>query len=84
MNIVNKDNISNGISILTGSFALANIQEILSIIILVISILNILVNMSIKIYNKIKANKYDEIPNDINEASEQLENLQKKEGKKHE
>ena len=84
MNIVNKDNISNGISILTGSFALANIQEILSIIILVISILNILVNMSIKIYNKIKTNKYDEIPNDINEASEQLENLQKKEGKKHE
>lgn len=81
---INKDNISNGISILTGSFALANIQEILSIIILIISILNILVNMTIKIYNKIKEKKYDEIPNDINEASEQLENLQKKEGKKHE
>lgn len=81
MNIFNKDNVSTGVSILTGSFALANIQEILSIIILVISILNILVNMTIKIYNKIKEKKYDEIPNDINEASEQLENLQKKEGK---
>lgn len=84
MNIVNKDNVSTGVSILTSSFALANIQEILSIIILVISILNILVNMTIKIYNKIKEKKYDEIPADINEASEQLENLQKKEGKKHE
>lgn len=82
--MLNKDNVSTGVSILTGSFALANIQEILSIIILVISILNILVNMTIKIYNKIKEKKYDEIPNDINEASEQLENLQKKEGKKYE
>lgn len=75
------DEVSNGISIFTGTIALANIQEILSIIILVLSIANILFNASIKIYSKIKNKKYDEIPNDINEASEELEKLKKKEGK---
>ena len=81
---MNKDNISTGVSILTSSFALANIQEILSIIILVISLLNILINATIKIYSRIKNKQYDKILDDINEASEQLENLQKKEGKKDE
>lgn len=75
------DEVSNGISIFTGTIALANIQEILSIIILVLSIANILFNASIKIYSKIKNKKYDKIPNDINEASEELEKLKKKEGK---
>lgn len=84
MNIFNKDNVSNGISILTGSFALANIEQILSIIILVISLANILINVILKIYKHIKNKQYDEIPNDINEASEQLENLKKKEGKQNE
>ena len=30
---MNKDNVSTGLSVLTGSFALANIEQILSIII---------------------------------------------------
>ena len=79
-----KDRVSAGVSIFTGSFALVNIEQILSIIILVISLANILINVILKIYNHIKNKQYDEIPNDINEASEQIENLQKKEGNKHE
>ena len=79
-----KDNISIGLSVLTGSFALANIEQILSIIILVISLANILINVIIKIYKHIKNKQYDKITDDLNEASEELENLQKKEGKEHE
>lgn len=75
------DEISNGISIFTGTIALANIQEILSIIILVLSILNILINMGIKIYGKIKNKKYDEISKDITKAIDDLKELEK-EGKK--
>ena len=82
--MINKDNVSTGLSILTGSFALANIYEILSIIILIISIVNILFNMSFKIYDKIKNKKYEEIPADINEATENLKKLEKKEGKENE
>lgn len=77
------DEISNGISIFTGTIALANIQEILSIIILVLSILNILINMGIKIYGKIKSKKYDEISKDITKAIDDLKELEK-EGKKDE
>ena len=82
--MINKDNVSTGLSILTGSFALANIYEILSIIILIISIVNILFNMSFKIYDKIKNKKYEEISADINEATDNLKKLEKKEGKENE
>lgn len=79
-----KDNISSGVSIFTASFALTNIEQILSIIILVISILNILINMGIKIYFRIKNKQIQEIPNDIKQASEELEKLKEKEGNKNE
>ena len=81
---MNKDNVSTGLSVLTGSFALANIEQILSIIILIISLANILINVIIKIYKHIKNKQYDKIPDVLNDASEELENLQKKEGKEHE
>lgn len=71
--------LSNGTSIVTGAVAIANIHEILSIIILVLSIANILINMIIRIYHKIKNKKYDEIPNDIDTTIEQLKKLEKKE-----
>lgn len=71
--------LSNGTSIVTGAVAIANIHEILSIIILVLSIANILINMIIRIYHKIKNKKYDEIPNEIDTTIEQLEQLEKKE-----
>ena len=40
------ETISNATSIVTGGYALANIQETLSVIILVLSIINVLWNMS--------------------------------------
>lgn len=73
--------LSNGTSIVTGAVAIANIHEILSIIILVLSIANILINMIVRIYHKIKNKNYDEIPNEINTTIEQLEKF-KEENKK--
>ena len=73
--------LSNGTSIVTGTIAIANIHEILSIIILVLSIANILINMIIRIYHKIKNKKYDEIPNEIDTTIQELENI-KEENKK--
>ena len=79
-----KDNISSGVSIFTASFALVNIEQILSIIILILSILNILINMGIKIYIRIKNKQIEKIPNDIKEASDEIEKLKEKEGKNNE
>lgn len=69
------ENYSNACSVLTGAISMAYIREILGIIILILSIANILLNMSIKIYHKIKNKQYTEITNDINEAKTQLENI---------
>lgn len=76
------DVISDSISILTGSFAIANIEHILSIVILVISILNILFNALIKIIKHIKNKEYDLLDDDFNGAKEELQNLQEKEKEK--
>jgi len=76
------DIISDSASLITGAYALVNIQEILSIVILVLSIINILFNMVMRIYHHFKNKEYDEIPNDISTTKEQLEKL--KEEKKDE
>lgn len=76
------DLISDSISILTGSFAIANIEHILSIVILVLSILNIVFNALIKIIKHIKNKQYDLLDDDFNEAKEELQNLQEKEKEK--
>lgn len=77
-----KDIISDSISVLTGGFAIANIEEILSIIILVISLLNILINLCVRIYNNIKNKKYGEISKDIEDAEDKLRYLQEEIKKK--
>lgn len=69
------DLISDGSSVLTGMFALYNIQDILSIIILVLSIANIIFNMIMRIYHHIKNKEYDEIPNEIDKTTKQLEKI---------
>lgn len=73
------DIISDSASLITGAYALVNIQEILSIVILVLSIINILFNMVMRIYHHFKDKKYDEIPNDISTTIQELEKLEKKE-----
>lgn len=70
---------SYGTSVITGAYAIAHIQEILSIIILVISIANILINGIINIYSHFKNKDYKKIPNEIDNTIEQLEKLEKKE-----
>lgn len=61
------------------AWSLVDIQNIISIILLTISLLNILWKFGYKIYTKIKEKKFDEIENDIEEAKEEIEKLQNKE-----
>ena len=77
------EKVNNITSVVTGLFALGHIEEALSIIILVLSILNIVVNMIVKVYTHLKNKEYDKIPNDIDDATDELTNL-KKEGKTNE
>ena len=74
------ETISNSTSVVTSTIAIANFHEILSIVILVLSIANILFNMCYRIYNHIKNKNVEKISEDITDAQNQLENL-KKEGK---
>ena len=67
--------ISNTTSIVTGSYAIATIQDTLSIIILVLSIVNILWNMSYRIYNHIKEKRYEKISEEIEKTKEELNNI---------
>lgn len=71
--------ISDGTSVIFGAFALSNIYEILSIIILILSILNILVNASIRIYHHLKNKEYKDISYEIDDVKNQLENIKNKE-----
>ena len=54
------DIIDYGTSTLSTVWSIANIQEILGVVLLVISILNIVINTSIKVYKKVKEKKYNE------------------------
>ena len=74
-----KDVASYGVSVLTGGYALININDILSTAILVLSILNILFNMGYAIYKHIKNKNPDAISNEIEKAKKELENLKGKE-----
>lgn len=71
------DIISNCTSICTGAFGIANIQEILGVIVLILSILNILITTGFKAYNHIKEKKYVKIKDDIEDAKRELEELNK-------
>lgn len=68
-------NIQCVISVLTGSYAIANISEVLSVIILILSILNILWSMIYGIYRHVKNKEYDKIDDEINDAKSKLETL---------
>ena len=73
------DFLSDGISVLTGGYAIANIEHILSIIILILSILNILYNIISRIIKRIKNKQYDEIPNEIEMGINQIQELENEE-----
>ena len=78
----NYDKISVCVSSLFASFSLMDLENILSIIILVLSIINILIVLASKIYNKIKDGKLTseeihEITKDIKQGIDEINNIKK-------
>lgn len=69
---------NNIVSVITGGLGIAMIQDVLGVIILVLSIANILINLGFKIYDKIKKKKYKEITKDIDDTITTLEELEDK------
>lgn len=69
--------ISDGASVVTASYSIANLKETLSIIILVLSILNILVNMLIRTINHIKNKQYAKVNTEIETAKHELQEIEK-------
>ena len=69
---------NNVVSVITGGIGIAMIQDVLGVIILVLSITNILINLGFKIYDNIKKKKYKKIVNDINDTIDNLEELEDK------
>lgn len=69
------ENFSNVFSIVTASVGVSMIYDVIGIIILILSGLNILINMCFKIYDKIKEKKYKEISNVIDDSINELEDL---------
>lgn len=79
---MNYDKISVFASSLFASFSLMDLENILSIIILILSIINILIVLASKIYNKIKDGKLTseeikEISEDIKQGIDEINNIKK-------
>lgn len=79
---MNYDKISVCFSSLFASFSLMDLENILSIIILILSIINILIVLASKIYNKLKDGKLtkeeiNEIKSDIETAINDVEKVKK-------
>lgn len=67
--------LSNTLSVITASWGISNIQDILGIIVLILSIMNILWNMIYKIYNNIKSKNYTEINDNIKNAIDEINDI---------
>lgn len=63
------------VDVASGSYALANIHEILGIILLVLSICSILYKMIYTIIVHAKNKEYKEIADEIEKAKEEIENF---------
>ena len=61
----------------TGAWGLANIQQILGIICLILSILSFLCKIGYSIYIKIKDKKYDEISEELDAIKNELDEANK-------
>lgn len=69
-------NVIDGVLIATGiTISMADIHQILSIIILTLEVIWILTKLGIKLYKKIKEKRYGEIAEDIKTASDELKEL---------
>lgn len=65
--------IQSSISVGTGTYALFNIQDVLSTIILVLSIINILWTMGYGIYKHVKNKEFDKIDDEIENAINKID-----------
>lgn len=74
-----KDLIDYGISVLSTCWSLENIDNILGIILLIISICNIVFKAFLQIKNKIDNKKYNEIPEIIEDTIDEIEKIKKDE-----
>lgn len=73
--------IDYGVDVASGSYGLANIQTILGIILLILSILSIIIKSVITIYMHIKNKNYNGVVEELEKAKEELEKL--KDGDSH-
>lgn len=55
--------------------SVGDIESVVSIILLTLSILNILVTFGLRIYDLVKEKRYDEIPDEIKEATEDIKEV---------
>lgn len=67
--------IDYSVDVASGSYGIANIQSVLGIILLVLSICSILFKMVFSIYTHIKNKQYKEIIEDLDKAKEEIEKL---------
>ena len=79
---MNYDKISVCLSSVFASFSLMDLENILSIIILILSIINIIIVLASKIYNKIKDGKLTseeihEITEDIKQSIDEINDVKK-------
>ena len=75
MVIKTTDIITTSGSVLTATWGITNIQEILGVIVLILSILNILINLVFKVRDRVNSKEYDKIDDDINEAVENIKRI---------
>lgn len=63
------------VDVSSGAYGIANIQSILGIILLVLSICSILYKMGLSIYTHFKNKKYKEIAEDLDKAIDEINKL---------
>lgn len=69
------DSVSVSLSVVTGAISIENIYNVIGIVTLVLSCLNILITLGFKIYYSIRDHKYEEIPKHINDTTEQIKHV---------
>lgn len=69
------DKIESGLNIISIVVSVQNIYNILSIILLCLSIASIIWRLIYQIYNRIKHKEYDKIDNDIKKATDDLNKI---------
>lgn len=71
--------VSDMINYLTALYGLVYVKEVIGLVVLIISLLNIVFNMILKIIAHIKNKNYEAVSQDFEDAIEQLENIKNKE-----